>query len=185
MYHCFQSAWKKLTSWHICSILIANTCAVAYEGYAQGVIGIANSAPDYLNLVGIAVNGSGQADRVITQGGITSIYYLGTIAGCVLAGWLSDKFGRVIALQFGALWCILGIALEASAYNQPWIICARLIAGVGVAHMNCVAPTWVGVCVCVCWHWNLTRTDESDRKYLRLHIVASCLHWCTCRTISV
>lgn len=108
------------------------------------MIGIVNSSPDYLDLVGISINHSGQADRVITQGGITSIYYFGTVAGCVLAGWLSDRFGRIPALQFGALWCMLGIALEASAYNQSWIICARVIAGVGVAHMNCVAPTWVG-----------------------------------------
>jgi MFS family permease len=98
-----------------------------------------------LNTVGIAVDNSGTADRVLTQGGITSIYYLGTIVGCALAGWLSDKMGRVVALQMGSLWCILGIALEASAQNQAWILVARVIAGVGVAHMNCVAPTWVGV----------------------------------------
>lgn len=66
--------------------------------------------------------------------------------GCGLSGWLSDKYGRILALQLGALWCMLGIALEASAQNQNWIICARVIAGIGVAHMNCVAPTWVGVC---------------------------------------
>ena len=104
-----------------------------------------NSSPEYLNLVGIAINNSGKADRVLTQGGITCIYYFGTVAGCLLAGWLSDRMGRVLALQAGALWCMLGVALEASAFNQNWIICARIIAGVGVAHMNCVAPTWVGV----------------------------------------
>jgi MFS family permease len=121
---------------------------VAYEGYAQGVIGVVNSSPDYLNLVGIARNDSGQADRVLTQGGITCIYYFGTVVGCALSGWLSDKMGRVIALQTGALWCMLGIALQASAQNQAWILCARVIAGVGVAHMNCVAPTWVSVSCC-------------------------------------
>jgi MFS family permease len=118
---------------------------VAYEGYAQGVIGIVNSSPDYLNLVGISIDESGKADRVLTQGGITCIYYFGTILGCPLAGWISDKMGRIIALQAGALWCMLGIALEASSQNQAWILCARVIAGVGVAHMNSVAPTWVGV----------------------------------------
>ena len=83
------------------------------------------------------------ADKVITQGGITSIYYFGTVWGCLLSGWISDTFGRVTALQTGSLWCMLGIALEASAQSQPWIICARLIAGVGVGHMNAIAPTWV------------------------------------------
>lgn len=116
-----------------------------YEGYAQGVIGIVNTAPDYLNTVGIAENNSGEVDNVLLQGGITSIYYAGTLVGCVLAGWLSDTLGRVLALQTGALWCMLGIALEASAQNQAWILASRAIAGVGVAHMNCVAPTWVGV----------------------------------------
>ncbi|KJY02548.1 MFS sugar transporter like protein [Zymoseptoria brevis] len=138
-------AWKHMKSKNILALIfIANAAAVAFEGYAQGVIGIVNSAPDYLNIVGISINNSGTADRVLAQGGITSIYYAGTVVGCALAGWLSDKMGRIFALQVGAVWCMLGIALEASAQNQGWILAARVIAGVGVAHMDCVAPTWVG-----------------------------------------
>jgi hypothetical protein len=60
-----------------------------------------------------------------------SVYYLGTLIGCLVGGWVGDKIGRVRTIAFGAAWAILGAALQCSAQNHVWMICARLINGWG------------------------------------------------------
>jgi MFS family permease len=59
------------------------------------------------------------------------VYYLGTLVGCLVGGWVGDKIGRVRTIAFGAAWAILGAALQCSAQNHVWMICARLINGWG------------------------------------------------------
>jgi len=60
-----------------------------------------------------------------------SVYYLGTLVGCLVGGWVGDKIGRVRTIAFGAAWAILGAALQCSAQNHIWMIFARLINGWG------------------------------------------------------
>jgi MFS family permease len=60
-----------------------------------------------------------------------SVYYLGTLVGCLIGGWVGDKIGRVRTIAFGAAWAILGAALQCSAQNHIWMIFARLINGWG------------------------------------------------------
>lgn len=57
-------------------------------------------------------------------------------------GALSDKIGRNYAVIFAGLWGILGQALEASAQNASWMLCARVIAGVGTGGISAVIPVW-------------------------------------------
>ena len=60
-----------------------------------------------------------------------SVYYLGTLVGCLVGGWVGDKIGRVRTIAFGAGWAIFGAALQCSAQNHIWMIFARLINGWG------------------------------------------------------
>ena len=60
-----------------------------------------------------------------------SVYYLGTLVGCLIGGWVGDKIGRVRTIAFGAAWAIFGAALQCSAQNHIWMIFARLINGWG------------------------------------------------------
>ena len=60
-----------------------------------------------------------------------SVYYLGTLVGCLIGGWVGDKIGRVRTISFGAAWAIFGAALQCSAQNHIWMIFARLINGWG------------------------------------------------------
>lgn len=57
-------------------------------------------------------------------------------------GALSDRIGRNMAIVFAGLWGILGQALEASAFNAPWMLCARILAGVGTGGISAVIPVW-------------------------------------------
>ncbi|KAF2085274.1 general substrate transporter [Saccharata proteae CBS 121410] len=137
--------WKKFESRKLFFlILVTNSFAVIFEGYAQGVLGGVNGSPDFIRVMNLS-NIPGNYDTVTETfklGGLTCVYYFGAIFGSFLSGWLSDTIGRVPTLQAGALWCLLGTTLEAGAQNANMYICARVIAGIGVAHMNTVAPTW-------------------------------------------
>lgn len=57
-------------------------------------------------------------------------------------GWLSDRIGRRKAIVFGCAWGAFGSALMASAQNANWMLCARIIAGVGTGIISAVIPVW-------------------------------------------
>lgn len=78
----------------------------------------------------------------LLQGGIVSVYYLGTLCGALLGGWFGDKFGRIKAIGFGAVWAILGASLQGSAQNHSWMICARTINGIGTGILNAIVPVY-------------------------------------------
>ncbi|KAK6432021.1 hypothetical protein LTR95_011809, partial [Oleoguttula sp. CCFEE 5521] len=111
------------------SLLIAINCVAAlsifFFGYDQGMMGGVNNARDYIDLMGFGyVNDAG--DPVVTdsllQGGIVSVYYLGTLMGCLVGGWIGDKIGRIKTIAFGAAWAIFGAVLQCSAQNHSWMI---------------------------------------------------------------
>ncbi|KAK4544381.1 hypothetical protein LTR36_004272 [Oleoguttula mirabilis] len=130
-------------------LLFAINCVAAlsifFFGYDQGMMGGVNNAKDYIDLMGFGyVNDAG--DPVVTnsllQGGIVSVYYLGTLFGCLLGGWVGDKIGRVRTIALGAVWAILGATLQCSAQNHNWMICARAVNGIGTGILNAIVPVW-------------------------------------------
>jgi len=108
-------------------------------------MGGVNNAKNYIDLMRIGhVTPSG--DPIITnsllQGGIVSVYYLGTLIGCLIGGWLGDRIGRIRTIAFGAAWAIFGASLQCSAQNHVWMILARLINGWGTGVLNAIVPVW-------------------------------------------
>ena len=80
--------------------------------------------------------------KSILQGGIVAIYYLGTLVGCLLGGWIGDKIGRVKTIGLGAGWAVIGAALQTSAMNVNWMLCARVVNGIGTGILNAIVPVW-------------------------------------------
>lgn len=133
-------------------LLIAINCvaglSIFFFGYDQGMMGGVNNAQDYIELMGIGhteiVHGS--PTPVITnsllQGGIVSVYYLGTLVSALVGGWVGDKIGRIRTIALGAAWAIVGASLQCSAQNHIWMIFARLINGFGTGILNAIVPVW-------------------------------------------
>lgn len=94
-------------------------------------MGGVNNAKDYIDLMGFGYTEmkDGQPTPVVTnsllQGGIVSVYYLGTLCGCLLGGWIGDSIGRIKTIASGAVWAIFGAALQCSAQNHNWMICGK------------------------------------------------------------
>ena len=105
-----------------------------------------NNAKDYYTLMGFAYQDPVTQAPVITdsllQGGIVSVYYLGTLVGALVGGKFGDRYGRIKAIAFGAVWAILGATLQCSAQNHIWMIFARLINGWGTGVLNAIVPVY-------------------------------------------
>lgn len=137
-----------------------------------------NNAKDYIDLMGFGytatIDGSPNTAVVtnsLLQGGIVSVYYLGTLFGALFGGWLGDRIGRVKSIAVGAAWAVLGASLQCSAQNHNWMICgktratkldicsflsrrltytARFINGIGTGILNAIVPVWATETVSTC-----------------------------------
>ncbi|KAI9841722.1 MAG: hypothetical protein M1838_003438 [Thelocarpon superellum] len=135
------------------SLLIAINCvaglSIFFFGYDQGMMGSVNVSVDYaVNTMkfGSLVYKDGeptvQVNNTILQGGIVSVYYLGTLVGCLLGGWIGEKVGRIKVIALGSIWAVLGASLQTSAMNSSWMICARMVNGIGTGMLNVIVPVW-------------------------------------------
>ena len=136
------------------SLLIAINCvaglSIFFFGYDQGMMGGVNSAKDYvqdtMHFGTVDADGTVHVTNSLLQGGIVAIYYLGTLLGCLLGGWMGDKMGRITTIALGAAWGVIGACLQTTAQNATWMICARLVNGFGTGILNAIVPVWVS-----CW----------------------------------
>lgn len=54
-----------------------------------------------------------------------AVYYLGTLVGCMLGGWVGEKIGRIKVMALGSIWGVVGASLQTSAMNKEWMICGK------------------------------------------------------------
>jgi len=110
------------------------------------MMGGVNTSADYAELMGFGYRDDTTGSVVVTdsllQGGIVAVYYLGTLFGAFLGGWVGDKTGRIRTIALGSIWAILGAALQCSAQNHVWMICARAVNGIGTGVLNAIVPVW-------------------------------------------
>jgi MFS family permease len=112
------------------------------------MMGGVNNAWDYIDIMGLGytIEKDGVPTPVITdslrQGGIVSIYYVGTLMGAMVGGLIGEKYGRIKTIAIGAGWGIIGATLQTSAQNHVWMIMARLINGWGTGILNAIVPVW-------------------------------------------
>ncbi|TKA46689.1 hypothetical protein B0A49_12595, partial [Cryomyces minteri] len=99
-------------------LLIAINClaglSIFFFGYDQGMMGGVNNAKAYIDLMGFghtetAPDGTPNTPVItntLLQGGIVSVYYLGTLVGALLGGWIGDRVGRIKTIALGSAWAI-------------------------------------------------------------------------------
>jgi MFS family permease len=108
-------------------------------------MGGVNTAYDYYTIMGFGhkgPDGGVVVDDTLLQGGIISVYYLGTLVGCLIGGSIGDRYGRIKTIFLGAAVGVVGASLQCSAMNAEWMICARLINGWGTGILNSIIPVW-------------------------------------------
>jgi sugar porter (SP) family MFS transporter len=119
--------------------------SILFFGYDQGMMGGVNGAYSYYTRMGFGhkgPDGGVVVDDTLLQGGIVSVYYLGTLVGCLVGGSIGDRHGRIKTIFLGAAVAVVGACLQCSAMNAAWMICARLINGWGTGILNAIVPVW-------------------------------------------
>ena len=109
-------------------------------------MGGVNNAKDYIERMKFGYTEGPDQTPVITnsllQGGIVSVYYLGTLIGGLFGGWVGEHVGRIRTIALGSAWGIVGACLQTSAMNHNWMICARAVNGIGTGILNAIIPVW-------------------------------------------
>ncbi|ODQ83218.1 hypothetical protein BABINDRAFT_170202 [Babjeviella inositovora NRRL Y-12698] len=82
----------------------------------------------------------------LTQGGITASMAGGSFLGSLIAGGFGDKVGRRLTIQTGALFWMIGAAIQCSAQNVVQLIFGRLIAGVGIGFSSSTSAMYCAEC---------------------------------------
>lgn len=97
-------------------------------------MGGVNNAKNYIDTMGFGhtetINGDVNVPVItnsLLQGGIVSVYYLGTLVGALFGGWVGEKIGRIKTIALGAGWGVFGACLQCSAQNHNWMICGESI----------------------------------------------------------
>jgi MFS transporter, SP family, arabinose:H+ symporter len=94
---------------------------------------------------------SGTVDQVssqfrlddITKGWYVGCALVGSIGGVMVAGSLSDKFGRKIVLLLSAvLFSISGIGCMVAA-NEVQLVIARILGGIGIGVASVISPLYI------------------------------------------
>ncbi|KZT00626.1 general substrate transporter [Laetiporus sulphureus 93-53] len=124
--------------------------AIFFFGYDQGMMSGVNNSPDYVRIMKLGYStyegpSEGYVAKITEptrQGGIVSIYYFGTLLGCLMGGVLGDRIGRVQTMLVGSIWVLVGASLQCSAQNIAWMLCARVINGIGTGFLNAIVPVW-------------------------------------------
>lgn len=52
-----------------------------------------------------------------------------------IGGWIGDKIGRIRTVLVGCAFACFGAALQTGAQNVAWMICSRIITGIGTGHL--------------------------------------------------
>ncbi|KAI9015651.1 general substrate transporter [Phycomyces nitens] len=119
----------------VLAINLAAGLSIFFFGYDQGVMSGVNISKDYINIMGLENNEA-------LLGGVVAVYYAGTLIGALMGGWIGDRIGRIRTVVVGSVIGIIGAALQTCSQNIAWMICARIITGIGTGHLNAIVPVW-------------------------------------------
>ncbi|KAH1316438.1 hypothetical protein KXX47_003264 [Aspergillus fumigatus] len=108
-------------------------------GYDSGVMTDVIASPNFL-----AFFNTNKTSAII--GAINSTFNGGAAIGALQGGLTMDRFGRKFTIQMGALICLVGAILQASAMNLAMILVGRILAGWAVGLMSMSVPVYQAEC---------------------------------------
>ncbi|KAI0176236.1 general substrate transporter [Hypoxylon sp. FL1284] len=79
----------------------------------------------------------------VTQGAIGSALAAGSVVGSLMAGVISDKFGRRDSIMFGCLWWLVGTAVQVATNGVGSLIAGRVLNGVCVGITSSQVPVYL------------------------------------------
>jgi MFS family permease len=78
-------------------------------------------------------------------------------------GWLADRIGRINGTLIGAIFALVGGALQAASTSADFILIARVVTGLGTGALTAIIPVYVAE----------TSTSTGRGKFLGLVFIAN------------
>ncbi|KAK2806745.1 hypothetical protein FQN50_005743 [Emmonsiellopsis sp. PD_5] len=79
----------------------------------------------------------------ILQGAIGSALAAGSVVGSIIAGPISNKWGRKNSIMFACLWWLAGTAVQAAVTSSGMLIAGRILNGVTVGITSSQVPVYL------------------------------------------
>jgi MFS family permease len=79
----------------------------------------------------------------VTQGAIGSSLAAGSILGALMAGPLSDRFGRRDSILFACIWWVIGTTVQVTTHSVGQLIAGRILNGVTVGITSSQVPVYL------------------------------------------
>ncbi|KAI1810254.1 general substrate transporter [Poronia punctata] len=128
-----MSKFPKITNTYFVAIIA--TVGGMLFGFDISSIAAIVITPQYIDYFG---NPSG-----VTQGAIGSALAAGSVVGSLMAGPISDKWGRRDSIMFGCLWWLVGTAVQVSTKGIGSLIAGRVLNGVCVGITSSQVPVYL------------------------------------------
>lgn len=77
-------------------------------------------------------------------GTTVALYEVGAAVGALSCFLLGDLFGRKRPTIAAAICVLVGVVLQATSFQLPQLIVARIVTGLGVGAFTATLPSWVG-----------------------------------------
>ncbi|KAM0260004.1 hypothetical protein ACHAPA_010450 [Fusarium lateritium] len=149
-----SSGYESLSLWQTVKVFKVATAycfaaafSAATDGYQIGINGSIIANKGFVHQFATATNADG--DEYLTApilAGWSSIMSVGQIMGMLTIPFLSDRYGRKMAMW--TYWTILvsSVLCETLARSWPVWLAAKLLAGVGVGCLQSTLPVYISEC---------------------------------------
>ncbi|KZM25092.1 substrate-specific transmembrane transporter [Ascochyta rabiei] len=110
-------------------------------GYDQGVISVTLVMDQFLETfprVSETASGAG-----FWKGLMTAMLELGALIGALFAGYLADKLSRKYSIVVAVIVFTVGSILQTAAVGYSMLTVGRLIGGMGIGALACIAPLYI------------------------------------------
>ncbi|KAH8172225.1 sugar transporter domain-containing protein [Sarocladium implicatum] len=137
--------WQTVKAFKVCTaycFLVAFSAAT--DGYQIGINGNIIANPGFVKEFGTATTADGDpslASPILS--GWSAIMSVGQIIGMTTLPFLSDRFGRKVAMY--TYWFVLAMSIMAETFGRSWPtwLVAKLLAGIGVGCLQSTVPTYI------------------------------------------
>ncbi|KAF3047679.1 hypothetical protein E8E12_011341 [Didymella heteroderae] len=110
-------------------------------GYDQGVVSVTLVMDQFLETfprVSETASGAG-----FWKGLMTAMLELGALIGALFAGYLADKLSRKYSIVVSVIVFTIGSILQTAAVEYGMLTVGRLIGGMGIGALACIAPLYI------------------------------------------
>ncbi|CAO3689719.1 unnamed protein product [Umbelopsis vinacea] len=122
-------------TWRAYAMCVFASFGGMFFGYDSGYIGGVQGMKYFINMI----EGPGQPALSSSHSSlIVSILSAGTFIGAIIAGDISDAFGRRTTIILGCIVFIIGVILQVASAGLGLLVAGRLVAGFGVGFVSAI-----------------------------------------------